>query len=112
MPVDPSYRPAPRHTALLSLFDEVTPARFPTHRLRFRNRRWDARIGLASLSDLEWEAHFARFSPLPANLPKPLALRYHGHQFDVYNPNLGDGRGFLFAQLVDDAGRLLDLGTK
>ena len=28
------------------------------------------------------------------------------------NPNLGDGRGFLFAQLEDDAGRLLDLGTK
>src|SRR5271170_7670008 len=53
-----------------------------------------------------------RFEPLPGNLEKPLALRYHGHQFDVYNPALGDGRGFLFAQLQDDAGRLLDLGTK
>ncbi len=27
-------------------------------------------------------------------------------------PDLGDGRGFLFAQLRDDADRLLDLGTK
>src|SRR6185369_8992773 len=50
--------------------------------------------------------------PLPDNLPNPLALRYHGHQFRVYNPDIGDGRGFLFAQLRDDRDRLLDLGTK
>src|SRR6185295_8001328 len=37
---------------------------------------------------------------------------YHGHQFRTYNPDLGDGRGFLFAQLRDDGGRLLDLATK
>jgi uncharacterized protein YdiU (UPF0061 family) len=30
----------------------------------------------------------------------------------VYNPDLGDGRGFLFAQLGAADGRLLDLGTK
>ena len=30
----------------------------------------------------------------------------------MYNPEIGDGRGFLFAQLRDDRGRLLDLGTK
>ena len=40
------------------------------------------------------------------NLPQPLALRYHGHQFRVYNPDIGDGRGFLFAQLRDHQGRL------
>ena len=52
------------------------------------------------------------FAPLPANLEQPLALRYHGHQFRVYNPDIGDGRGFLFAQLRDDQDRLLDLATK
>ena len=56
--------------------------------------------------------HFARFEPLPGNLEHPLALRYHGHQFRHYNPDIGDGRGFLFAQVRDDRGRLLDLGTK
>src|SRR3984957_19131496 len=113
MPISPSYRAAPRITALGDgFYDEVAPARFPKHELRFRNRRWADRIGLGSLDAHEWEGHFARFEPLPANIEKPLALRYHGHQFDVYNPNLGDGRGFLFAQLEDDAGRLLDLGTK
>jgi uncharacterized protein YdiU (UPF0061 family) len=30
----------------------------------------------------------------------------------VYNPEIGDGRGFTFAQMRDDRGRLLDLGTK
>src|SRR5205823_1207217 len=46
------------------------------------------------------------------NLTHPLALRYHGHQFRVYSPHIGDGRGFNFAQLRDDRNRLLDLGTK
>src|SRR5690606_11285935 len=62
------------------------------------------------------EAHFARFEPLPGSLAAPLAMRYHGHQFRTYNPHLGDGRGFTFAQLhdgpADAGGRLLDLGTK
>src|SRR5205814_7444398 len=43
----------------------------------------------------------------------PLAMRYHGHQFRTYNPDLGDGRGFLYAQMREvGADRLLDLGTK
>ncbi|HVJ19871.1 MAG TPA: YdiU family protein [Polyangiaceae bacterium] len=113
MPVASSYQPAPRYAALGDrFFDVVRAAEFPERALRFRNQRWAERVGLGTLDAAEWEAHFARFEPLPSNLPQPLALRYHGHQFDVYNPGLGDGRGFLFAQVVDDAGRLLDLGTK
>jgi uncharacterized protein YdiU (UPF0061 family) len=116
MPVSPAYTPAHRITELGNEFyDVVAPARFPKHVLRFRNRMWDARIGLGLLADSEWEAHFARFDPLPENLAQPLALRYHGHQFDVYNPYLGDGRGFLFAQVEQvEQGRrrLLDLATK
>src|SRR5262249_23359045 len=81
-------------------------------RLRYRNDRWARRVGLSHLTDAEWIAHFGRFQPLPDNIPQPLALRYHGHQFRTYNPDLGDGRGFLFAQFRDDAGRILDLGTK
>lgn len=95
------------------LFDYVRPAAFPQHVLRFRNDQWAARIGLHDLDDAAWLRHFGRFEPLPGSFEKPLALRYHGHQFRAYNPDLGDGRGFLFAQardLVDR--RLLDLGTK
>ncbi|HEX7666900.1 MAG TPA: YdiU family protein, partial [Polyangiaceae bacterium] len=113
MPFSSSYRPRRAIVELGEAFyDRVRAATFPKHELRFRNRVHDAHIGLADLSDDEWRAHFGRFEPLPDNLEYPLALRYHGHQFDVYNPQLGDGRGFLFAQLEDEKGRLLDLGTK
>ncbi len=106
------YRPDP---AILSLgeglFDAVETAAFPETIMRFANRRWARRVGL-DLEAAGWLRHFGRFEPLPGNLPTPLALRYHGHQFRVYNPDIGDGRGFLFAQLRDEKGRLLDLGTK
>ncbi len=93
-------------------YDPVSPARFPEAILRFRNDRAAAQIGLDGLTDEEWIAHFGRFEPLPGGLQQPLALRYHGHQFRVYNPEIGDGRGFLFAQMTDVQGRLMDLGTK
>ena len=113
MPTDPAYRPDPRYAALADAFaDPVEPADFPKTLLRFRNDRWAGRVGLAGLTDAEWTSHFGRFEPLPGNQIRPLAMRYHGHQFRVYNPDLGDGRGFLFAQLRDDHDRLLDLGTK
>jgi uncharacterized protein YdiU (UPF0061 family) len=107
------YRADPKIASLgLQIGDPVMAADFPEAMLRFSNDRWAAAVGLDALSDDEWIRHFGRFEPLPNNQPQPLALRYHGHQFRTYNPDIGDGRGFLFAQLRDHAGRLLDLGTK
>ncbi|MEZ6029404.1 MAG: YdiU family protein [Hyphomonadaceae bacterium] len=107
------FRPERAILELDSRFhSEVEPADFPTHAIRWRNQRWAGHVGLGGLSDAEWIDHFGRFAALEGSLGKPLALAYHGHQFQSYNPNIGDGRGFLFAQLRDDAGRLLDLGTK
>lgn len=113
----PIYRPDPQFSAFggeegAPFYDVVAAAAFPQHILRYRNQRWAERIGLADLSEAQWVEHFGKFHPLADNLEKPLALRYHGHQFRAYNPDIGDGRGFLFAQLRDDRGRLLDLGTK
>jgi uncharacterized protein YdiU (UPF0061 family) len=118
MPVSQAYRPDPRILQLGGAFyDPVTAANFPERRERFFNMRWAERVGLGELTPDERAAHFGGFEPLPANLEQPLALRYHGHQFRHYNPELGDGRGFLFAQLRDARdgtrqGRLLDLATK
>ena len=113
MPTGPAYRPDPRFMRLGPEFaDPVVPAQFPETILRYRNERAAATVGLETLTAPEWLAAFARFEPLSDNQPAPLALRYHGHQFRTYNPDLGDGRGFLFAQLRDDKDRLLDLGTK
>lgn len=108
-----NYKPAPEWKKLGPEFhDEVQPARFPQKTLRYRNQNAAQTVGLETLSDEDWGKHFHEFAPLADNLQKPLALRYHGHQFMHYNPNLGDGRGFLFAQFKDDHDRLLDLGTK
>ena len=112
-PQPASYRADPAILALADwLADPVKAATFPKAELRFRNSRWDKAVGLGELSGEQWTRHFAHFAPLDGNLPQPLALRYHGHQFRTYNPEIGDGRGFLFAQMRDSHGRLLDLGTK
>ena len=112
MPVSPDYRPAPTFAELgLDYGDPVAPADFPMTRLRFRNDRAAATVGLSGLTGAEWLTHFGRLQPLPGQ-PGPIAMRYHGHQFRTYNPDLGDGRGFLAAQLRADDGRLLDLGTQ
>lgn len=109
----PRYRPDPVFLTLGEGFsDAVRAADFPETLLRWRNDRAAAEIGLEGLDDAAWLRHFGRFEPLPDNLSEPLALRYHGHQFRVYNPDLGDGRGFLFAQMRDGDDRLIDLGTK
>jgi uncharacterized protein YdiU (UPF0061 family) len=108
-----TYRPVTLHTALGDgFYDPVRPAPFPEHILRYRNQRAARSVGLDHLTDAQWIDHFGRFTPLPGSLEQPLALRYHGHQFQSYNSDLGDGRGFLFAQVMDKTGRVLDLGTK
>ena len=114
MPFSDRYAPDPRFQALGPEFaDPVRAAEFPDARPRFWNARAARTVGLETLDAEEQTRHFARFEALPANQPEPLAMRYHGHQFRVYNPDLGDGRGFLFAQLREaETARLLDFGTK
>ena len=107
------YSAAPIHMELDDRFyTTVRAAAFPQHMLRYRNDRAAQSVGLDDLSDEDWVHHFGKFAPLDGNFSEPLALCYHGHQFGVYNPEIGDGRGFLFAQMRAADGRVLDLGTK
>jgi len=112
-PSPSTYKADPKITSLGDkIADPVSAIDFPDTILRYRNDRWAQTIGLDHLSDKEWIEHFGRFAPLDGNLKQPLAMRYHGHQFRYYNPDIGDGRGFLFAQMRDHMKRLMDLGTK
>ena len=95
-----------------SFYHIATPAKFPHHVLRFRNDRAAKSLDLDHLSDNQWIKFFGRFVRLPGITHEPLALKYHGHQFGYYNPELGDGRGFLLAQFLDKNKILWDLGTK
>jgi len=113
MPIHESYQPDPVFLTLGQGYgDPVEASAFPKTILRYRNDRAAKTVGLHELSEAEWLAHFGHFEPLPGNLVEPIAQRYHGHQFRNYNPEIGDGRGFLFAQIRDKKNRLLDLGTK
>ena len=111
-----SFDPKRNHLCLgRKFFSRVKPAKFPEAVIRYRNTAWACRLGLKSVAEnnAEWVRHFARFTPIEGSFKAPLSLAYHGHQFGVYNPDIGDGRGFLYAQMRDpDDGRLLDFGTK
>jgi len=58
--------------------------------------------------------NFAKMFPKGRKIPLDAAdfLRRYMGAPKAYNPDLGDGRGFLFAQLRGPQARLLDLGTK
>ena len=43
---------------------------------------------------------------------EPRAMVYSGHQFGAYNPQLGDGRGLLLGEVVNQAGAYWDLHLK
>jgi serine/tyrosine/threonine adenylyltransferase len=92
------------------LSDVVTAADFPHHELRFRNDAILEKLGLdpAQVEDQDFIEAFGQFQA-----PHPLrAMCYHGYQFGQYNPQLGDGRGFLYGQVRAADGLLYDLGTK
>jgi uncharacterized protein YdiU (UPF0061 family) len=92
-------------------YDIVAAAEFPLHQLRFRNNDLLPVLGIdpATVADDHFIAAFGKFQ----HAPRPfLALRYHGYQFGVYNPALGDGRGFLYGQVRGIDGELYDFGTK
>lgn len=90
--------------------DPVLAAEFPQARLRFRNDAVLAELGLdpATVTDEHFVDAFGRFQ----GRGPFLAMRYHGYQFGTYNPELGDGRGFLYGQLRDRRGEWRDFGTK
>jgi len=91
-------------------FDVVAAAAFPQQILRWRNDDVLIQIGLdpQAVSDQDFIEAFGLFQ----SVQPFLALRYHGYQFGEYNPNLGDGRGFLYGQVRGIDGELYDFGTK
>ncbi len=100
----------PSIESLEDYHDIVTAAEYPMHKLRWRNDDLLPAIALApdQVSDddfIEAFGHFQSVRPF-------LALRYHGYQFGEYNPQLGDGRGFIYGQVRGIDNQLYDFGTK
>ncbi|RJX70071.1 YdiU family protein [Vibrio sinensis] len=75
---------------------------------------WNSRLaehfGLPNQATEEFRSLFSG-ECLPKEM-RSLAMKYTGHQFGVYNPDLGDGRGLLLCEIYDENGEAHDVHLK
>ena len=89
-------------------YSKVSLVNFPETKIRFRNKNFEE---FGQLDDTDWINLLGKFHSKYLPINGNLAMKYHGHQFRVYNPEIGDGRGFAIAQFYKNK-KLYDLGTK
>ncbi|WP_101960900.1 protein adenylyltransferase SelO [Vibrio harveyi] len=93
-----------------AFFTYVTPQPLDNTRWVVWNGEFAKQFGLPESANEELlnvfagQNEFASFAPL--------AMKYAGHQFGVYNPDLGDGRGLLLAEMQHQNGTWFDLHLK
>lgn len=93
-----------------AFFTYVTPQPLDNTRWVVWNGELAKQFGLpesaneALLNVFAGQNEFASFAPL--------AMKYAGHQFGVYNPDLGDGRGLLLAEMQHQNGTWFDIHLK
>lgn len=58
----------------------------------------------------EFIGYFSGNEPIPGS--DPIAMYYTGHQFGVYNPDIGDGRAILLGEVKNSKGKRWDLHLK
>lgn len=94
------------------LFTRVTPTGFERPHLVAFNPDVAALLDLdpQSAEHPDFSHYFGGRLLLPGS--EPLAMKYTGHQFGVYNPELGDGRGVLLGEVVNARGETWDLHLK
>ncbi|MDO4442004.1 MAG: protein adenylyltransferase SelO family protein [Moraxella sp.] len=61
---------------------------------------------------LDWQGIIGADNEAFADEFRPLAMVYAGHQFGQWAGQLGDGRGLLLTQIIDNNGKLTDLHLK
>lgn len=83
-------------------YTPVEPQGLSNPRLVSLNQSLAAQLGLEPQAIAAAESPlmgaFSANSVLPGS--QPLAMAYSGHQFGVYNPQLGDGRGLLLGEII------------
>jgi len=107
LPFDNSYARLPSE-----LYTPVTPAPITSPSLVIKSPECMALLDLNStqIDDTELCRYFSGAQNLPG--AQPLAQKYAGHQFGAYNPELGDGRGVLLGEVVNNNGDHWDLHLK
>ncbi|OOV86694.1 protein adenylyltransferase SelO [Oceanospirillum linum] len=101
------YRQLPAHH-----YQSLTPSPLNNPWVASVNHDVAQKLGLDLNSlNLQELAEFASGQRL-FNGSEPLAMKYAGHQFGVYNPQLGDGRGLLLGEHLGPDGILRDIHLK
>jgi uncharacterized protein YdiU (UPF0061 family) len=97
---------------LTALSSEVKPIKLLNSRLAVFNHNLATELNLP----FEWQLEAELFKALYADdgvLNKgSVAQKYGGHQFGHWNPELGDGRGLLLAEVIDEQDQPWDLHLK
>jgi len=81
-------------------YTPVQPRGLDNPRLVSANKALGSELGLADMNfnNSTFLDAFSGNTLLPGS--EPLAMAYSGHQFGVYNPQLGDGRGLLLGEVL------------
>lgn len=74
------------------------------------NHKLAENLGLDTFSHQAWQDTMAGKSLILGM--RPLAQKYVGHQFGVFNPDLGDGRGMLLGEWQSPEGQVWDIHLK
>lgn len=93
-----------------TLFSLVTPTAITSPFLVHFNPAAAQLLDLETPTSAELSQYFGGHDLLP--LSTPLAMTYSGHQFGMYNPQLGDGRGLLLGEVVNNKGERWDIHLK
>ena len=97
---------------LTSLGSEVKPIKLLHSHLAVFNHNLATQLNLPA----EWQHETHLFKALYADDGElnrcSVAQKYGGHQFGYWNPDLGDGRGLLLAEAVDEQKHRWDLHLK
>jgi uncharacterized protein YdiU (UPF0061 family) len=97
---------------LTSLASEVKPIKLINSRLAVFNQDLATKLNLPSEWQQENDLFSAMYSENGALNRCSIAQKYGGHQFGHWNPELGDGRGLLLAEAIDEQNQRWDLHLK
>ncbi|WP_336368038.1 protein adenylyltransferase SelO [Marinobacter sp. C2H3] len=109
LPVEHRYQTLPP-----AFYSQVSPTPLTGARLVTFNQSLAAEMGVPAPStdaDREAWAALGAGERLLEGM-RPIAMKYTGHQFGVYNPDLGDGRGLLLWETLGPDGRRWDWHLK
>jgi uncharacterized protein YdiU (UPF0061 family) len=93
-----------------SFYSRVTPAPLSGAHMVCFNHALARQMGFHTSNPDDWTSVGAGQALLEGM--DPVAMKYTGHQFGVYNPELGDGRGLLLWETVGPDGRRWDWHLK